>query len=192
MTPVKKTSRLDSAADLGSVYRQYASELKGYIARRVDSSEETEDILQDVFYKLSKIDLGANPIEYLSAWLYRAVTNRIIDRRRKRREQALPEVREQEEDEYFLGSLSDYLTEDGDPETLLRNELIREELAQALSELPPEQRAVFELTEYDGVSYKEISESTGVPVATLISRKHYAVNQLRKWLCQLYLDVTEG
>ena len=154
MTAVKKKRRLDSRSDLPLVYDQYKPELEGYIRHRVDSAEDTEDILQDVFYKLTKTDLQENPIEYLSAWLYQAVTNRIIDRRRKKREQALPETRQENEDDYFLDSLSDFLADDGnDPEIMFRNELIREEIELALSELPPEQRSVFELTEYDGIPY---------------------------------------
>lgn len=188
----KKQKRLDTVDDLARVYEQYTPELKGYIKKRVDSTEEAEDILQDVFYKLAKVDLLENPIEYLSAWLYQAATNRIIDRRRKKKEQPLPETREKDEDEYFLGSLSAYFADDSDdPEIMFRNEIIKQEIAAALSELPPEQKSVFELTEYDGLSYKEISESTGVPVATLLSRKHYAVNFLRKKLELLYTELLD-
>lgn len=192
MKTAEKRRGFDSSGDLSSVYKQYRTELRGFIARRVDSPEEAEDILHDVFYKLSSAELIENPIEYLSAWLYRAAMNRIIDRRRKKREQALPEIRDGEDDDYFLASLSDFLCDDGsDPETMLRSELIRDEIAGALSELPAEQRSVFELTEYDGIPYREISESTGVPVATLLSRKHYAVSYLRKRLYRLYTDLTE-
>ena len=183
MTAVKKKRRLDSRSDLPLVYDQYKPELEGYIRHRVDSAEDTEDILQDVFYKLTKTDLQENPIEYLSAWLYQAVTNRIIDRRRKKREQALPETRQENEDDYFLDSLSDFLADDGnDPEIMFRNELIREEIELTLSELPPEQRSVFELTEYDGIPYKEIAETTGVPV--LVERSSYESSPLGRieWL----------
>ena len=185
-----KTKRLDSKGDLARVYEEYTPELKGYIVRRVDSQQEAEDILQDVFYKLARVDLLESPIEYVSAWLYQAATNRIIDRRRKKKEQALPELREKDEDDYFLSSLGDYLADEADdPEAMLRNEIIRAEIARSLSELPVEQRSVFELTEYDGFSYKEISESIGVPVATLLSRKHYAVKSLKKNLADLYADL---
>lgn len=193
MAKGKKHKRLDAESDLALVYDAYKPELAGYIARRVDSAEEAEDILQDVFYNLARVDLLENPIEYLSAWLYNAASNRIIDRRRKKKEQALPEVREHDEDDYFLGALAGFLDEGGgDPESVFRNELIKAELEQALSELPDEQRAVFELTEYDGLSYREISESSGVAVATLLSRKHYAVNSLRRKLAWLYSDITEN
>jgi len=55
-------------------------------------------------------------------------------------------------------------------------------LEKALNELPEEQRKVFELTEMEGLSFKTISEQTGVPVNTLISRKRYAVLILRERL----------
>ena len=64
-----------------------------------------------------------------------------------------------------------------------------QELEYALAELPSEQREVFCLTVFDGVPVKDISANTGVPVATLLSRKHYAVKSLRIRLRGLYEDI---
>lgn len=192
MSKSLKKKKLDTVEDLPLIYEQYKSELKGYIATRVDSSEEAEDILQDVFYNLLKVDFVESPIEYISAWLYQAASNKITDRYRKKKEESLTGKNLNDDDEYFLETLSDYLADEGDdPEIIFRNNLIKEEIESALSELPPEQRSVFELTEYDGISYKEIAESIGVSVPTLLSRKHYAINHLRKKLLQLYLDMIE-
>jgi DNA-directed RNA polymerase specialized sigma24 family protein len=55
-----------------------------------------------------------------------------------------------------------------------------------LEELPPEQREVFLAHEVEGLSFKEISARTGVGVNTLLSRKHYAVLQLRRRLQAIY------
>ena len=55
MTAVKKKRRLDSRSDLPLVYDQYKPEPEEYIRRRVDSAEDTEDILQDVFYIYAEI-----------------------------------------------------------------------------------------------------------------------------------------
>ena len=55
-----------------------------------------------------------------------------------------------------------------------------------MNELPEGQSTIFKLTELEGLSFKEISESTGITVNTLISRKRYAVLHLRKRLAQLY------
>ena len=63
----------------------------------------------------------------------------------------------------------------------------KEKLKEALDELPVEQKDIFVMNEFDGLSFKEISEITGLNVNTLLSRKHYAVSQLRKKLSK-YLN----
>jgi RNA polymerase sigma factor (sigma-70 family) len=65
------------------------------------------------------------------------------------------------------------------PETEYLRALFWEELATALNELPPEQKEIFIQHEMEGKSFKELSESTGESVNTLISRKRYAVLHLR-------------
>ena len=67
--------------------------------------------------------------------------------------------------------------------------LVWTELENALDELPLEQREVFELTELNGISVKELSKTTGVSVNTLLSRKHYTVLHLRKRLSNLYDEI---
>ena len=59
-------------------------------------------------------------------------------------------------------------------------------IEETLSELPEEQRRVFTDTEFEEMSFREISEKTGVGINTLISRKRYAVLALRKNLDELY------
>ena len=79
--------------------------------------------------------------------------------------------------------------EDQSPEMDFIRSTVWEELENALLELPGEQRTVFELTELEGIPFKEIAESTGIPVNTLISRKRYAILFLRKRLYSLYEDI---
>jgi len=52
--------------------------------------------------------------------------------------------------------------------------------------LPEEQRDVFVAHEIDGRTFRELSEATGVSVNTLLSRKRYAVLQLRRRLQAIY------
>ena len=65
-------------------------------------------------------------------------------------------------------------------------EMIWETIEETLSALPEEQRSVFTDTEFEEMSFREISEKTGVGINTLISRKRYAVLALRKNLDELY------
>ncbi|MDR2084198.1 MAG: RNA polymerase sigma factor [Bacteroidales bacterium] len=174
------------------IFSEHQSKLKAFIRKRVSNEEDSEDILQDVFYQLLKtIETGLNPIEQVTAWLYRVTRNTIINKGKKKREEQLPEY-QYDEDDKMLNDFSEVLfgnASASSPETEYMRSLVWEELEKALTELPPEQREIFELTELDGLSVKEISQATGVSVNTLLSRKHYAVKHLRKRLETLYNDL---
>ena len=61
-----------------------------------------------------------------------------------------------------------------------------------MDDLPKEQREVFVAHEWMGYSFDDISALTGVSVNTLLSRKHYAVLQLRKRLRAIYDEFLKG
>ncbi|MDR0560192.1 MAG: sigma-70 family RNA polymerase sigma factor [Prevotellaceae bacterium] len=168
---------------------EYRPKLKSFIRGKVTNREDAEDILQDVFYQFVKtVNTAINPIENLSAWLYRVARNMIINFGAKKREAKMPVARNAGNDSELMMEISELFfdVDDSTPETEYLRSLVWEELENALAELPPEQRTVFELTEFENIPVKEISETTGVSVATLLSRKHYAILHLRKRLKELY------
>jgi len=182
-----------STQDVGQLIVEHRPQLKAFIRKRVPNKEDAEDILQDVFYQFVKtVDNSMNPIEQVSAWLYKVARNLIINRGVKKREAEMPVYRNDESDDEILYDVSEILfgsETSTSPETEYLRSLFWVELENALSELPPEQREIFELTELDDIPVKEISETTGVSVNTLLSRKHYAVKHLRKRLAKLYDDM---
>jgi RNA polymerase sigma factor (sigma-70 family) len=179
--------------DVGQLIAEHRPKLKAFIRKRVANSEDAEDILQDVFYQFLKtVENTMNPIEQVSAWLYRVARNLIINKGVKKREEAWPVYRSSDSDDEMLDDFSELLFSgetSPSPETEYLHSLFWVELENALAELPPEQREIFELTELDGLPVKDISEMTGVHVNTLLSRKHYAVKHLRKRLAGLYDDL---
>lgn len=185
-------SKQKEQGNVDKLIREYQPQLKAFIRKRVDNKEDAEDILQDVFYQFVKtVENTLNPIEQVAAWLYRVTRNTIINKGRKMQEEELP-VYQNDEEESVLDEFSEVLFGDdtpSTPETEYMRSLVWVELEAALSELPPEQREVFELTELEGLSVKEIAETTGITVNTLLSRKHYAVKHLRKRLEGLYNDL---
>ena len=173
------------------IIRNYTGYLKGYIRQRVNSVEDAEDVLQEVFYQLAETDRLMKPIDQIAAWLYTVTRNRIVDFYRKKKTTSLPEnYYDYEEDESTVEEMRALLSDNGStPETEYLRSLVWIELEKALSELPINQREVFEMNELQGISFKEIAEMTGEPVNTLISRKRYAVLYLRERLQDLYDDL---
>ncbi len=137
------------------VFGKYRRQLGAFIARRIPSREEAEDILQDVFMRFVQTD-ALNPVTQVAAWLFRAARNRIIDHSRKRREERMPQMRGQDDESGFVSEITALLADE---------------------ESSPEM---------EGFTFRELAEDTGIPVATLLSRKHYAVKHLRNRLAEVY------
>ncbi|MDR3271927.1 MAG: sigma-70 family RNA polymerase sigma factor [Flavobacteriaceae bacterium] len=178
--------------NLEKLIAEHQPRLKSFIRKRVRNKEDVEDILQDVFYQLVKTTNSTmNPIEHVSAWLYRVARNMIINKGIKKHEEELPVYRKDDDDNTIMKDITEILFSHStsSPETEYLRSLVWTELDAALAELSLEQREIFELTELEGIPVKEIAETTGVSVNTLLSRKHYAVLHLRKRMKQLYEDV---
>jgi len=179
--------------DVGKLIAEYQPQLKSFIRKRVANREDAEDILQDVFYQLVKtVNIALNPIENIAAWLYRVARNTIINQGTKKHEEELPVYQNNDGDDEILKDFSEVLFNSEispSPETEYLRSLVWTELENALAELPSEQREIYEWTEFDGIPVKEITETTGISVNTLLSRKHYAVLHLRKRMRQLYEDI---
>ncbi len=77
---------------------KYTPRLKSFIRGQVSSRDDADDILQDVFYQLAKtVDNAMNPIENISAWLYRVTQNMIINAETKKKEVRMPALQEDED-----------------------------------------------------------------------------------------------
>ena len=164
----------------------YGKRLFGFIRSRVKSNEDAEDILQDVWYQLSSI-LDTEPIEQLSAWLFRVSKNRITDKKRKQKSQLLEDFAyEDEEGELVFPEA--LLLDDTDPGAEMERQVLNDAFFQALGELPEKQRDVFVWNELEDLTLQEIADKTGESIKTIISRKRYAVVHLRERLSGIYRE----
>lgn len=176
---------------ISEVMAQQGSRLRNFIRRRVPNDADVEDLLQEVFYELVEANRLLMPIEYVTGWLFQVARNRITDLFRKKKPENFSDAAVLNEEGELFG-IEDFLpSADEGPEAAYVRSLLLEELRKALAELPDEQRRVFVAHEVEGRSFKELSEESGVSVNTLLSRKRYAVQHLRKRLQSIHDEFFE-
>ena len=164
--------------------KEYGSRLSRFIRGQVRSEEDAEDILQDVWFQLTKV-VDLDGIESISGWLYQVARNRITDTYRRKKEDTLSDLTLDDEDgEISFRSI--LLAEAETADDQFFKDLFWDELMRALDELPANQRSVFVENELEDRTLQEIADQTGENLKTIISRKRYAVQHLRKRLKSLY------
>lgn len=168
--------------------KQFGDKLLGFVRQKVSSEEDAEDIIQDIWYQLTRLN-DIEELENIGAWLYRVARNKIVDRYRKKTTDSLEDY-EYQNDEGEVSFKEILLLDDSNnPEDEFFKELFWEELTKALKELPDKQREVFELNEIEGFTLQEIADKRGENIKTIISRKGYAVKHLNKKLAYLYNEL---
>jgi RNA polymerase sigma factor (sigma-70 family) len=190
----ERSLAMDLTYQIENLFKTDRKKFLGFIRQRVRSQEEAEDILQDVFTNVLAASAHVQkPIENIASWVFTAVRNRIIDSYRKKRAETFSDIQNpnQMEDggEGFESFIGDYSYS---PDNDLMRKTIWESVQSGLGELPEEQRDVFIKNEFEGVSFREMSEETGVNINTLLARKRYAVLHLRKRLKDLYSSINEN
>ena len=162
---------------LTAEWRRLVRSVRSWLADAAD--RDAEDVVQDVAVRLLESAELAEPIRDLSAYVYRALRNRVVDLYRRRR----------------LASAGQPLPEEL-PDTRATvpgaGEELRQGLFAAIDRLPEAQRAVFLASELEGSSFRELSEKWGVPIGTLLARKHRAVKALRASLAHLQPEYPGG
>jgi RNA polymerase sigma factor (sigma-70 family) len=185
-TPTMEWMTIEQDRRISSVVKDESARLRNFIRKRVADEADAEDILQEVFYEFVQTYRLMKPIEQAGAWLFRVARNRIIDRFRKRRNDPLEHAPAIDEDEARF-SLDDLLpSADAGPEAIYARTLMIDALEDAIDELPAEQREVFIAHEIEGRSFKDMAAESGTSINTLLARKRYAVQSLRKRLRSIY------
>lgn len=155
------------AKKMEGLWDQYCCRLLGFIRKRVSDEIEAEDILQEVFVRAHR-GLCCVPMpDRVDRWLFQVARNLIIDHYRSRKEMVeIPES---------LPTETEFPEED--PETELAFSL-----QDMIHELPAPYREALILTEYQGLSQKELAESQGISLSGAKSRVQRAREKLREML----------
>jgi RNA polymerase sigma factor (sigma-70 family) len=158
---------------LTDFFRRERLRLVRYVRSLIEDAgdRDAEDIVQDVMLSIfDKADVTI-PIENLAAYVYQSLRNKVVDIFRKKKD---------------VVSLEEVVYEAGcDPARAVEKEELVEHIFSAMDFLPPEQRAVLIATEFEGRSYRELSEEWNVPMGTLLARKSRALNKIKQELIGL-------
>ena len=150
--------------------------LSSFIYSKVQDREVTEDIFQDTFIKVIKTLKKGNYNEEgkFLPWVMRISHNLIIDYFRKNKR--MPRFEGSNDFNIFSIISDDQLN----AERRLIKDQIDQDLTLLIKELPKDQMEVLEMRLYKDMSFKEISENTGVSINTALGRMRYALINLRK------------
>ena len=161
---------------LSTLIKRHESKIFGFIYSKVLDRDISDDIFQDTFIKVIKTlkgNLYKEEGKFLP-WIMRIAHNLIIDHFRKTKK--MPMYRETEAFSIFS------IMSDNAPnvENKIITDQVEKDLIKLLNELPDDQREVVEMRIYQDLSFKEISESTGVSINTALGRMRYALINLRR------------
>jgi len=145
-----------------ALYEKHGAALAAYACSRGLDFASAEDMVQQIFLKL--MQGGTTDVQMPVAYLYRAVRNAALNRRRDRSHDV-----ELEEEELWLAH-----------PTADKAEVFS--LQRALHELPEAQRDTVFLKIWGGMTLQEIADATDAPLNTVASRYRYALEELRERL----------
>lgn len=161
---------------LSSLVHRHNSRIFNFIYSKVLNRDITEDIFQDTFIKvINTIKRGKyNEEGKFLPWVMRIAHNLIIDHFRKNNR--IPK--------FDNSGDFDIFTTISDSDLNIENKLIKSQIETHLKEiiekLPNDQKEVLFMRLYKDMSFKEISETTGVSINTALGRMRYAIINLRK------------
>lgn len=160
---------------LSDFIREEYQSLKGYVRSRLGDSVDrnAEDVIQDVALRMLSRPEDAIPINNIGGFVYNSLKNRIIDVLRSKNNHASGRQIENE--------LADSFTDEYEYNSQYSEKMIQR-LRPVIMSLKPEYRAIIIAIDFEGYTYREISEKTGISMGTLMSRRHRALAHLNKKL----------
>jgi RNA polymerase sigma-70 factor (ECF subfamily) len=157
---------------------RYQDRMLQFFYRLCWDRDRAEDLTQELFLKLMQGSRRYRPQGKLSTFVYRVATNLWIDQYRAMR----PQPRLYSLDQVTVGEPREVEGHLPGPVETAEHDEERAVLRRALETLTEPHRLVFELAVYQDRPYAEISELMGIPVGTIKSRMHNAVQALKQML----------
>jgi len=161
---------------LATLIKKHKQKIYSFIYSKVFDRDVTEDVFQDTFIKVIRtLKLGKyNEEGKFLPWVMRIAHNLVIDHFRKNNR--MPKFDNGHEFNIFSVISDSSLNAE---KVLIKNQ-VAEDVRRLIEELPEDQKQVLVMRMYNDMSFKEISENTGVSINTALGRMRYALINLRK------------
>lgn len=160
--------REGEVGDLRILFERHASRLLGFFLRLSGDREVSEDMVQEVFYRILKFKKTYSRRGDFGAWIFTIARNAWIDRCRRERPQVPLEA---------IGT--EIRTADPSPAQALERGQEASLVRRALQTLPPERRDALILSRFEDLRYEQIAAILGCEVGTVKTRVHRALRELR-------------
>lgn len=171
---------------VSQLLERHARRVRDYVRMLVKDNDVADDLTQEVLIKVVKVlDEGRYTDKgRFQPWLLRIARNRVLDYFRAQKQ--VKTVSESSAGFDILGSKN---FAEPSIEDRLVSEQQAEEVRQLIELLPAEQREVVKMRYYEGLSFKEIAEHTGVGINTALGRMRYALINMRQMIKEKNLAI---
>jgi RNA polymerase sigma-70 factor (ECF subfamily) len=181
LVPGASSLQMRRRTEIERLYDEHAPSLFAFLLNFARDENDTRDLLQELFVKIAREPALLKNVENERAYLIRLAHNSAVDLIRRR------DSRERTKENFTAERLSLFAPAN-DPDV----KLFREELAEALGELPADQRAVVHLKLWEGLTFDEIAGVLEISPNTAASRYRYGLDKLRERLRPLYREITNA
>jgi len=169
---------MGSSPDIERLYDKHAPALFAFLLNLLRNEADTFDVMQELFIKLGRRPALLEGVREERGFVLRLAHNAAIDLIRRN------DARERNYDQLAREQTS-LFAKSPDPD----EQIFREKLAEALGELPPDQRAVVHLKLWEKLTFEAIAETLEIPLNTAASRYRYGLDKLRDRLRPLYDEI---
>lgn len=177
-TPTQGYNEEDKHAVFNREFMPHINSMYNFAFRLTMDEDDANDLVQDTYLKafrfINSFERGTNA----KAWLFRILKNSFINDYRKRSKEP-SKIDYQEVEATYNSEESAEVEHTSDLRVESVQDMIGDEVANALNSLPVDFRTVIVLCDIEGFTYEEMAKILDIPIGTVRSRLHRARNLLK-------------
>lgn len=170
---VMKLVQAGDSSQLGTLFERYHVALFRYLLHMTRDRALSEDLVQDVFFRVLKYARSYDPSLPFRVWLYGLARNACFDALRKGKA------------EVTGNEMKEIRSAEPMPEEAIAQKQDVRFLQEALQKLPEDKREVLVLSRFHDMRYEEIARILKCEIGTVKVRVYRALKELRENFCQL-------